>query len=196
MNLQSDMQSDLAGSLAGFRFYPGHFERDGQVELRAVLQTAPLFTPRMPKSGPPFNVHMSNCGPLGWVIGIRRAGDLDFARRFVFVSPRRTRAQRADAIHPAKFRGRSRPRRHVPACLSGCRSDLYRHIRLAPERRTDQSNPAPGHTQRSPSRGRSGCHPSAHDQRTRDDAHSLLLRPSVGRFCNVGAGVSGGAGAG
>jgi len=71
MNLQSDMQSDMAGSLAGFRFYPGHFDRAGQVELlaavRQVLQTAPLFTPRMPKSGRPFSVRMSNCGPLGWV---------------------------------------------------------------------------------------------------------------------------------
>jgi alkylated DNA repair protein (DNA oxidative demethylase) len=56
---------------AGFRFYPGHFDRDGQVELlaavRAVLQAAPLFAPRMPKSGRPFSVRMSNCGPLGWV---------------------------------------------------------------------------------------------------------------------------------
>lgn len=75
MNLQSDMPSDMAGdmaaSLAGFRLYPGHFDRPDQVELlaavREVLQTAPLFTPRMPKSGRPFSVRMSNCGPLGWV---------------------------------------------------------------------------------------------------------------------------------
>jgi alkylated DNA repair dioxygenase AlkB len=49
MNAQSDMQLDMAGVLAGFRFYPGHFDRAGQMELlaavRAVLQTAPLFTP-------------------------------------------------------------------------------------------------------------------------------------------------------
>ncbi len=71
MNSQSDMQSDLAGALAGFRLYPGHLDRTGQMELlaavREVLQTAPLFTPRMPKSGRPFSVRMSNCGPLGWV---------------------------------------------------------------------------------------------------------------------------------
>jgi len=63
MNLQSD--------IAGLRLYPGYFDRDGQVELlaavRKVLQAAPLFTPRMPKSGRPFSVRMSNCGPLGWV---------------------------------------------------------------------------------------------------------------------------------
>ena len=61
----------MAGSLAGFRLYPGHFDRPGQVELlaavREALQTAPLFTPRMPKSGRLFSVRMSNCGPLGWV---------------------------------------------------------------------------------------------------------------------------------
>jgi alkylated DNA repair dioxygenase AlkB len=71
MNLQWDTQSEMAGSLAGFRLYAGHFDRTGQVELlaavRAVLQTAPLFTPRMPKSGRPFSVRMSNCGPLSWV---------------------------------------------------------------------------------------------------------------------------------
>ena len=38
MNLQSDMQSDMAGSLAGFRFYPGHFDRAGQVELLAAVR--------------------------------------------------------------------------------------------------------------------------------------------------------------
>jgi DNA oxidative demethylase len=63
--------AELAGFLPGFRFYPGHFDRDGQVELlaavQAVLQAVPLFTPRMPKSGRPFSVRMSNCGPLGWV---------------------------------------------------------------------------------------------------------------------------------
>jgi DNA oxidative demethylase len=35
--------------------------------IRAVLQPAPLFTPRMPGTGKPFSVRMSNCGPLGWV---------------------------------------------------------------------------------------------------------------------------------
>ncbi|MGO9396946.1 MAG: alpha-ketoglutarate-dependent dioxygenase AlkB family protein [Xanthobacteraceae bacterium] len=62
---------DLQLDIAGLRLYPGYFDRDGQVELlaavRKVLQAAPLFTPRMPKSGRPFSVRMSNCGPLGWV---------------------------------------------------------------------------------------------------------------------------------
>lgn len=56
---------------AGLRIYPGHFDRDAQSELlaaiRAVLAAAPLFTPRMPKSGRPLSVRMSNCGSLGWI---------------------------------------------------------------------------------------------------------------------------------
>lgn len=35
--------------------------------LREVLRTAPLFQPRMPRTGKPFSVRMTNCGPLGWV---------------------------------------------------------------------------------------------------------------------------------
>ena len=32
-----------------------------------VLEEAPLFVPRMPRSGRPFTVRMSNCGAFGWV---------------------------------------------------------------------------------------------------------------------------------
>ncbi len=35
--------------------------------LREVFDRAPLYTPRMPKSGRPMSVRMTNCGPLGWV---------------------------------------------------------------------------------------------------------------------------------
>ena len=55
----------------GLRFYPGYLDRSDQAALLAALRlvfaTAPLFTPRMPKSGRPFTVRMSNCGPLGWI---------------------------------------------------------------------------------------------------------------------------------
>jgi DNA oxidative demethylase len=55
----------------GLRFYPEYFGRQMQIAvlaaLRAVLAAAPLYTPRMPKSGRPMSVGMSNCGPLGWV---------------------------------------------------------------------------------------------------------------------------------
>jgi DNA oxidative demethylase len=61
----------LGDDLSGVRFYPGYFDRARQSSLVAALDgvfaAAPLFTPRMPKSGRPFTVRMSNCGPLGWI---------------------------------------------------------------------------------------------------------------------------------
>ena len=61
----------FTAAIEGFRFHPGYLDRDGQARLlaavRAVFSQAPLFTPRMPKSGRPFTVRMSNCGALGWV---------------------------------------------------------------------------------------------------------------------------------
>ncbi|WP_457796745.1 alpha-ketoglutarate-dependent dioxygenase AlkB family protein [Methylocystis sp. S23] len=36
-------------------------------EIAAVIARAPLFTSRMPKSGLPMSVRMTNCGPLGWM---------------------------------------------------------------------------------------------------------------------------------
>jgi alkylated DNA repair protein (DNA oxidative demethylase) len=57
--------------LNGAQLYPGYLDRNAQAAMlaaiRAVFATAPLFTPRMPKSGRPFSVRMSNCGTLGWV---------------------------------------------------------------------------------------------------------------------------------
>jgi DNA oxidative demethylase len=56
---------------AALRVYPAYLDRNRQAELladlRAALAAAPLYTPRMPKSGRPMSVHMSNCGPLGWI---------------------------------------------------------------------------------------------------------------------------------
>jgi alkylated DNA repair protein (DNA oxidative demethylase) len=61
---------DATAETAGLRVYPGYLDRDRQSALLAaieeVLVAAPLVTPRMPKSGRPFTVRMSNCGPLGW----------------------------------------------------------------------------------------------------------------------------------
>jgi DNA oxidative demethylase len=55
----------------GVRHYPDYLDRNAQAalldELREVLRAAPLFTPRMPRTGKPFSVRMTNCGPLGWV---------------------------------------------------------------------------------------------------------------------------------
>jgi alkylated DNA repair protein (DNA oxidative demethylase) len=55
----------------GLTYHPHYLDRPAQeallADLRAILAAAPLFTPRMPRSGKPFSVRMTNCGPLGWV---------------------------------------------------------------------------------------------------------------------------------
>jgi alkylated DNA repair protein (DNA oxidative demethylase) len=55
----------------GIAYHPGYWSAAEQAalveELRAILKSAPLFTPTMPKTGKPFSVRMTNCGPLGWV---------------------------------------------------------------------------------------------------------------------------------
>lgn len=55
----------------GFRYLPGRFGPDAQqallAQVRAALETAPLYRPSMPRTGTPLSVRMSNFGPLGWV---------------------------------------------------------------------------------------------------------------------------------
>jgi DNA oxidative demethylase len=55
----------------GVDHFPGFLDRAAQEalrdEVRAILNEAPLFRPRMPRTGKPFSVQMSNCGSLGWV---------------------------------------------------------------------------------------------------------------------------------
>src|ERR1700722_15406868 len=55
----------------GVDYFPGFLDRVAQEALRdevlAILEFAPLFRPRMPRTGKPFSVCMSNCGALGWV---------------------------------------------------------------------------------------------------------------------------------
>lgn len=55
----------------GVRFWPGYFPRAAQEDLveaiRLVVSRAPLYRPCMPRTGKPFSVRMTNCGPLGWV---------------------------------------------------------------------------------------------------------------------------------
>ena len=61
----------FATDLEGFRLFPGLLGRGEQEDLRdaifARLKSAPLYVPRMPKSGAPMRVRMTNFGPLGWV---------------------------------------------------------------------------------------------------------------------------------
>ena len=55
---------------------PDYLDRAAQHELlaavRAVIAAAPLYVPRMPRSGKPMSVQMTNCGALGWVTDAER----------------------------------------------------------------------------------------------------------------------------
>jgi len=61
----------LSACPSGFRLISGYLDPPAQDALAAavaaVLERAPLYTPRMPGSGKPFSVRMTNCGLLGWV---------------------------------------------------------------------------------------------------------------------------------
>ena len=65
------MSSRPASDLDGFRLWPGLLDRPAQEALRDKvfqrLREGPLYIPRMPKSGQPMRVRMSNFGALGWV---------------------------------------------------------------------------------------------------------------------------------
>ncbi|RTL69946.1 MAG: alpha-ketoglutarate-dependent dioxygenase AlkB [Hyphomicrobiales bacterium] len=69
------MQKDLkrqAGHLpAGAVHLEGRLDVQAQLalakDIKGILDLAPLFVPRMPRTGKPFSVRMSNCGTLGWV---------------------------------------------------------------------------------------------------------------------------------
>src|SRR5262245_33307576 len=53
-------------ALDGLRIVPGYLDRAAQAAVRDALQDvsarAPLYTPRMPKTGKPMSVRMTNCG--------------------------------------------------------------------------------------------------------------------------------------
>jgi alkylated DNA repair protein (DNA oxidative demethylase) len=55
----------------GLVYYPDYLDRPAQERLlqtlREITKAAPLFTPRMPRTGKPFSVRMTGCGRLGWV---------------------------------------------------------------------------------------------------------------------------------
>jgi alkylated DNA repair protein (DNA oxidative demethylase) len=55
----------------GLIHHPGYLDPAGRLrlaaEVAATLDAAPPVVPRMPRTGQPFSVRMSNAGPLGWV---------------------------------------------------------------------------------------------------------------------------------
>jgi DNA oxidative demethylase len=69
--MAEDDDAMIAPPLSGFRLVPAYLDPSAQkallAELSAVFAAAPLYTPRMPKSGKLLSVRMTNCGSLGWV---------------------------------------------------------------------------------------------------------------------------------
>lgn len=55
----------------GFQHLPHYFDSAAQAELiasvKTATETAPFFQPRMPRTGQPLSVVMTNFGELGWV---------------------------------------------------------------------------------------------------------------------------------
>lgn len=72
LNKPSERVSHATVSITpGVDYFPGFLDPAAQEGLRdevlAILKVAPPFRPRMPHTGKPFSVMMSNCGALGWV---------------------------------------------------------------------------------------------------------------------------------
>jgi alkylated DNA repair protein (DNA oxidative demethylase) len=61
----------LVSIAPGVDYFPGFLDHTAQAalrdEVREILEVAPPFRPRMPRTGKSFSVKMSNCGALGWV---------------------------------------------------------------------------------------------------------------------------------
>lgn len=59
---------------SGLLLYPQALDRAAQegllAEVRDAVRAAPLFKPKMPKTGKEWTVRMTNCGALGWVSDI------------------------------------------------------------------------------------------------------------------------------
>jgi len=60
----------------GVTLTPGYLDRAAQDALlaavRSVLAAAPLYRPRIPRTGKQMSVRMANCGALGWVTDAER----------------------------------------------------------------------------------------------------------------------------
>lgn len=74
-----------AGTAAGFGIHPGLLDGAAQRRLVSLLRQAaagaPFFVPRMPRTGKPFSVRMTNLGQLGWV------SDMDGGYRYQATHP-------------------------------------------------------------------------------------------------------------
>lgn len=69
--MQKDLKRQAAHLPEGAVHLAGRLDAQAQLalakDIKGILDQAPLFVPRMPRTGKPFSVRMSNCGTLGWV---------------------------------------------------------------------------------------------------------------------------------
>jgi len=63
----ADLFDDLPPGFVHRPLWPEGTQRAALAAVRAVVAAAPFFSPVMPRTGRPFSVRMTNCGPLGWV---------------------------------------------------------------------------------------------------------------------------------
>ncbi len=65
------LEGALTELAPGLTLHSGWLDRPAQEvlrdALREIVRAAPLFQPRMPRTGKAFSVKMTNCGALGWV---------------------------------------------------------------------------------------------------------------------------------
>ncbi|MFZ1989624.1 MAG: alpha-ketoglutarate-dependent dioxygenase AlkB [Alphaproteobacteria bacterium] len=68
MAAQSALEVEAA---PGFRYYPGFLSSERAsalaTEVLALIERAPFYRPRMPRTGQPLRNRMTNLGPLGWI---------------------------------------------------------------------------------------------------------------------------------
>jgi alkylated DNA repair protein (DNA oxidative demethylase) len=63
----ADLFDDLPSGFVHRPLWDADEQRLALAAVRAVVDAAPFYTPAMPRTGKPFSVAMTNCGPLGWV---------------------------------------------------------------------------------------------------------------------------------
>jgi DNA oxidative demethylase len=65
------MAGNMIELAPGLLYHQDYLDRAAQelllAQIHDIIRVAPLFTPRMPRTGKAFSVRMTNCGPLGWV---------------------------------------------------------------------------------------------------------------------------------
>lgn len=69
--LEAAAEAPRVALAPGLSYVPGYLDGAAQAGLLAEIERAlaegPWYRPRMPRSGRPLSVQMTNCGPLGWV---------------------------------------------------------------------------------------------------------------------------------